>query len=44
MMLLQDLNQKGATIAMVTHSMECAKYAQRVLKMKDGMIAGDTAA
>lgn len=39
MELLKDLNkQKNITIIMVTHDMEMAKYADRVIKLKDGKI------
>jgi putative ABC transport system ATP-binding protein len=36
--LLQSLNEKGATILMVTHSSEYAARAHRVVKMLDGGI------
>ncbi|MEJ2588766.1 MAG: ABC transporter ATP-binding protein [Deltaproteobacteria bacterium] len=39
MELLQRLNQKGATILMVTHSPACAGYAERVMKVSDGCLA-----
>ena len=38
MTLLQQLNQDGTTIIMVTHSAACAAYAQRILHMSDGRI------
>ncbi len=34
--LLQQLNENGMTIIMVTHSPECAKYAQRIMQVSDG--------
>ncbi len=37
--LINDLNREGMTIVMVTHNGEYAKYAQRVLRVADGMIA-----
>jgi putative ABC transport system ATP-binding protein len=40
--LLQSLNEKGATILMVTHSAEYAARAQRVVKMLDGRIVATT--
>ncbi len=43
MKLLQRLNGQGMTIIMVTHSSECAEYAQRVLRVCDGKLVGDTA-
>jgi len=36
MTLLQDLNRDGVTIVMVTHSAECAEYAQRIIRLRDG--------
>jgi putative ABC transport system ATP-binding protein len=38
MKLLSDLNDKGYTIIMVTHNMEEAKKAKRMIKIKDGHI------
>ena len=41
MELLDKLNQKGMTIVMVTHSPECAGYAQRIIRVTDGKLVGD---
>ncbi len=41
MELLKRLNQKGMTIVMVTHSPDCAGYAQRILRVSDGLLVGD---
>jgi len=38
MELLQHLNENGMTIVMVTHSPECARYAQRLLRVSDGLL------
>lgn len=38
MELLQSFNAEGMTIIMVTHSLECAGYAQRLLKISDGRL------
>ncbi len=38
MMLLSDLHKKGTTIIMVTHEEEMAKYASRVIHLRDGKI------
>jgi len=38
MELLQKLNTRGVTIIMVTHSLQCAKYAQRILYVSDGLL------
>lgn len=40
--LLTELHQAGQTIVMVTHEEEIAEYAQRVIRMKDGQILGDS--
>jgi putative ABC transport system ATP-binding protein len=39
MTLLQELNAKGSTIVMVTHSRGCARYADRVMHVADGRLA-----
>ena len=39
MNLLKSLNEQGATIVMVTHSPVDAEYADRIIQLKDGMIA-----
>jgi putative ABC transport system ATP-binding protein len=36
--MLEELNQKGITLAVVTHDPEVAKRANRVLEMRDGEI------
>jgi putative ABC transport system ATP-binding protein len=41
MELLRSLNQEGTTIVMVTHSPECAGYAQRMLRISDGQLVED---
>ena len=42
MELLSQLNkEKGITLIIVTHDMEIAAVAGRIIKMKDGKIAGD---
>ncbi len=38
MKLLQALNRDATTIVMVTHSHECARFAQRTLRVSDGTI------
>ena len=38
MELLKRLNRSGMTIVMVTHSPDCAAYAQRVLRVSDGKL------
>ncbi len=39
--LLQNLNEEGMTIVMVTHSPECAGYAHRMLRISDGLLVED---
>ena len=41
MELLQRLNRKGITIIMVTHSTECAEYAQRIFSLRDGRLVAE---
>lgn len=42
MNLLKDLNEKrGITVVMVTHEDEVAAHAQRVVRVKDGLIESD---
>jgi putative ABC transport system ATP-binding protein len=39
--LLTELHQAGQTIVMVTHEDEIASYAQRIIRMKDGVIINE---
>ena len=41
MRLLQEINKGGATIVLITHEPDVAKYAQRVITLRDGKITGD---
>ncbi|MDQ3332974.1 MAG: ATP-binding cassette domain-containing protein, partial [Planctomycetota bacterium] len=41
MQLLEELNDEGRTIIMVTHENSVAKRAKRAIYMKDGVIAGE---
>lgn len=41
MMIFQRLNDQGRTIIMVTHEPDIARYAQRVIVLRDGMIRMD---
>jgi putative ABC transport system ATP-binding protein len=36
MQLLTDLNEKGTTVIMVTHSEHDARYSHRIIRMLDG--------
>jgi len=42
MQLLRRLNGEGMTIIMVTHSPECAGYAQRIMQVTDGKLVEDS--
>jgi putative ABC transport system ATP-binding protein len=39
--LFQSLNDKGITIAMVTHELDIAHYAKRMIVMRDGVVKED---
>ncbi len=41
MNILDDLNQQGHTIVLVTHETTTAQYAKRILRIKDGLVVGD---
>ncbi|MHA6249134.1 ABC transporter ATP-binding protein [Pontibacter sp. CAU 1760] len=41
MELFEDLHAKGNTIIMVTHEEDIAKYAHRIVRMRDGLIESD---
>jgi putative ABC transport system ATP-binding protein len=41
MKLLQELNDKGNTIILVTHEKNTAEHAGRIIRVKDGVIVGD---
>ena len=41
MKILQDLNDKGHTIILVTHERATAEHAERIIRVKDGVILED---
>lgn len=41
MEILTSLNQEGATIVMVTHSIHDAEFSQRIIRLYDGMIVNE---
>jgi putative ABC transport system ATP-binding protein len=41
MKILQDLNDQGHTIILVTHERYTAEHAKRILQIKDGLIIKD---
>ncbi len=40
-LLFQELNREGATILLVTHDLQVAKHASRIVRMRDGRITSD---
>jgi putative ABC transport system ATP-binding protein len=42
--ILSQLHERGATIVMVTHGLDIAKYAQRVIYLVDGQVVSDQVA
>jgi len=38
---LKELNDKGHTVILITHEMEVAQYAKRIITIRDGMIESD---
>jgi len=43
MALLQQLNQRGMTVVLVTHEVDMARFARRVLRFRDGRLVDDEA-
>jgi len=41
MKAFQDLNKKGHTIIIITHEMEIAEFAKRIISIRDGLIEKD---
>lgn len=39
MAILRELNESGVTIVMVTHDSNIASHAQRIIRLKDGILA-----
>lgn len=41
MALFQRLNAEGRTVVLVTHESDVARYARRIIRISDGIVAGD---
>lgn len=41
MKAFQELNEKGHTIVLITHEMDVADYAKRIIHIRDGMVEKD---
>jgi putative ABC transport system ATP-binding protein len=41
MRLLQELNKEGRTVVLITHEVEVAAFARRVVRLKDGLVVRD---
>ncbi len=41
MKILESLNNKGRTVVLVTHETQTAEFANRIIKLKDGMVESD---
>jgi putative ABC transport system ATP-binding protein len=40
--LFQELNQEGVTLLLVTHERDIARYARRIVELRDGRVVRDT--
>jgi len=38
---LRELNSKGHTVVLITHEMEVAEYANRIITIRDGLVESD---
>ncbi len=43
MEILKSLHEKGRTVVLVTHETQTAEFANRIIKLKDGMLESDKA-
>ena len=42
MALLEDIHKLGNTIILVTHEEDIARYAHRIVRLRDGLTESDT--
>ena len=42
MEILDGLNKKGRTVILVTHETQTAEFANRIIRIRDGMVESDT--
>ncbi len=42
MEILESLNKKGRTVVLVTHETQTAEFANRIIRIKDGMVESDS--
>ncbi len=43
MALFQELNEEGVTVVLVTHERDIARYAKRIVELRDGRVVRDEA-
>jgi putative ABC transport system ATP-binding protein len=41
MELIEGLHERGRTVILVTHETYTAEYAERIIRLKDGLIESD---
>jgi putative ABC transport system ATP-binding protein len=41
MRLLQELNEEGRTVVLITHEDELAAFARRLVRLRDGLVVSD---
>jgi len=41
MEIIQDMNENGRTVILITHEQYTSEYARRIIKLKDGLIVSD---
>ena len=39
--MFEDIHKKGNTVIIVTHEEDIARYAHRIIRIRDGMIESD---